>query len=270
MKDLLRTEIIAGIDEVGRGPLAGPVVTAAVILLHPINGLADSKILTKRRREELYPVIMSQALVGIGAASVREIDQLNILQATLLAMRRSVARLPRTPTLALVDGNQNPGLGIRTELVIKGDATVPEISAASIVAKVVRDRLILREFETPLPPPPPPPLSPPPRVRPPPRPLPPRPPRPPPLPALTWGSPSSPLPATKGPRRATPSRQARGARATTAKRPPPPRRPRAAGTARRACSRAATAGGCRSEVGTIRAREAGGLWEGGRGVPPRC
>jgi len=142
MKDLLATEIIAGIDEVGRGPLAGPVVTAAVILLHPINGLADSKILTKRRREELYPVIMSQALVGIGAASVREIDQLNILQATLLAMRRSVARLPRTPTLALVDGNQNPGLGIRTELVIKGDATVPEISAASIVAKVVRDRLM--------------------------------------------------------------------------------------------------------------------------------
>ena len=147
MNDLFRREIIVGIDEVGRGPLAGPVVTAAVILPHAIDGLADSKVLTKRRREALFPVSMAQALVGVGAASVREIDQLNILQATLLAMRRAVSRLPRgpaalTPTLALVDGNQNPGLGMPTELVVKGDATVPEISAASIVAKVVRDRLM--------------------------------------------------------------------------------------------------------------------------------
>ena len=142
MTDLFRTEIVAGIDEVGRGPLAGPVVTAAVILPTAIEGLADSKALSEKRREALFPVIMEQALVGIGAASVREIDQLNILQATLLAMRRAVARLPRTPTLAMVDGNQNPGLGIRTELVIKGDSKVPEISAASIVAKVIRDRLM--------------------------------------------------------------------------------------------------------------------------------
>ena len=144
MNTLFHREIVAGIDEVGRGPLAGPVVTAAVILPTPIEGLADSKALTKRRREALFPQIMSQALVGLGAASVREIDQLNILQATLLAMRRAVARLPQTPTLALVDGNQNPGLGLRTELVIKGDATVPEISAASIVAKVIRDRLMTK------------------------------------------------------------------------------------------------------------------------------
>ena len=144
MSTLFHREIVAGIDEVGRGPLAGPVVTAAVILPTPIEGLADSKALTKRRREALFPQIMSQALVGLGAASVREIDQLNILQATLLAMRRAVARLPQTPTLALVDGNQNPGLGLRTELVIKGDATVPEISAASIVAKVIRDRLMTK------------------------------------------------------------------------------------------------------------------------------
>ena len=142
MKDLFRTEIVAGIDEVGRGPLAGPVVTAAVILPEAIKGLADSKALSEKRREALFPVIMEQALVGIGAASVREIDHLNILQATMLAMRRAVERLPKTPTLAMVDGNQNPGLGIRTELVIKGDSKIPEILAASIVAKVIRDRLM--------------------------------------------------------------------------------------------------------------------------------
>ena len=144
MSDLFHSEIVAGIDEVGRGPLAGPVLTAAVILPHTIEGLADSKTLTRRRREALFPMIMAEAVVGIGAASVREIDQLNILQATLLAMRRAVLRLPHAPTLALVDGNQNPGLGIPTKLVIKGDATVPEISAASIVAKVVRDRLMAK------------------------------------------------------------------------------------------------------------------------------
>lgn len=142
MTDLFGSEIIAGIDEVGRGPLAGPVVTAAVILPKPIVGLADSKTLSKKRREALFPQIMSQALVGIGAASVCEIDQLNILHATMLAMRRAVLRLPAVPTLALVDGNQNPGLGLRTELIVKGDSKVPEISAASIVAKVIRDRLM--------------------------------------------------------------------------------------------------------------------------------
>lgn len=144
MNDLFGSDIVVGVDEVGRGPLAGPVVTAAVVLPTPIDGLADSKTLSAKKREALFAEIMAKAKVGIGAASVREIDQLNILQATLLAMRRAVARVPAAPTLALVDGNQNPGLGFRTELIIKGDAKVPEISAASIIAKVVRDRLMTR------------------------------------------------------------------------------------------------------------------------------
>ena len=144
MNDLFGSDIVVGVDEVGRGPLAGPVVTAAVVLPTPIDGLADSKTLSAKKREALVAEIMAKAKVGIGAASVREIDQLNILQATLLAMRRAVARVPAAPTLALVDGNQNPGLGFRTELIIKGDAKVPEISAASIIAKVVRDRLMTR------------------------------------------------------------------------------------------------------------------------------
>ena len=144
MSGLFERDIIVGVDEVGRGPLAGPVVAAAVVLPVAIEGLADSKALSAKRRESLFIEIMAKAKVGLGAASVREIDQLNILQATLLAMRRAVARVPAEPTLALVDGNQNPGLGFRTELIIKGDAKVPEISAASIVAKVVRDRLMVR------------------------------------------------------------------------------------------------------------------------------
>lgn len=144
MSDLFGSDIIVGVDEVGRGPLAGPVVTAAVVLPTPIQGLADSKALSAKKREALFSEIMDKAHVGVGAASVHEIDQLNILHATLLAMRRAVARVPASPTLALVDGNQNPGLGFRTELVIKGDAKIPEISAASIVAKVIRDRLMAR------------------------------------------------------------------------------------------------------------------------------
>lgn len=144
MSDLFGSDIIVGVDEVGRGPLAGPVVTAAVVLPTPIQGLADSKALSAKKREALFSEIMEKAHVGVGAASVREIDQLNILHATLLAMRRAVARVPASPTLAMVDGNQNPGLGFRTELVIKGDAKIPEISAASIVAKVIRDRLMAR------------------------------------------------------------------------------------------------------------------------------
>ena len=141
MTDLFGSEIIAGIDEVGRGPLAGPVVTAAVILPKPIVGLADSKTLSKKRREALFPQIMSQALVGIGAASVCEIDQLNILHATMLAMRRAVEGLRLKPSLVQVDGNRVPPLAVPAQAIVKGDAKVQAISAASILAKVHRDRL---------------------------------------------------------------------------------------------------------------------------------
>ncbi len=132
---------VAGVDEAGRGPLAGPVVAAAVIL-DPANtpaGLADSKTLSEKRREALAPLIRQSAAVGVGAASVEEIDTLNILQASLLAMRRAVAALPRPPAVCLVDGNQDPRLSCRTELVIKGDARSLSIAAASIIAKTVRD-----------------------------------------------------------------------------------------------------------------------------------
>lgn len=136
--------LVAGVDEAGRGPLAGPVVAAAVILdeLHPIRGLADSKALTARRREQLFDEIRAKALcVCIAEASVEEIDRLNILQATLLAMRRAVEGLRLPPQLVLVDGNRLPVLKVPAEAVVKGDATVPAISAASILAKVWRDRL---------------------------------------------------------------------------------------------------------------------------------
>ena len=136
--------LIAGIDEVGRGPLAGPVVAAAVILLEPCAGLADSKLLSAERREELAAEVRRVAWIGLGAASVAEIDRLNILRASLLAMRRAVARLGCLPELALVDGDRMPELPCPAEAVIDGDATVPAISAASIVAKVARDRLMRR------------------------------------------------------------------------------------------------------------------------------
>jgi ribonuclease HII len=135
--------LIAGVDEAGRGPLAGPVVAAAVILddLHPIKGLADSKVLTARRREKLFDEIRAKALCcSIAEASVEEIESLNILQATLLAMRRAVEGLRLTPRLVLVDGNRLPVLDMRCEAIVKGDALVPAISAASILAKVHRDR----------------------------------------------------------------------------------------------------------------------------------
>jgi len=137
---------IAGVDEAGRGPLAGPVVAAAVILdeLQPIAGLADSKVLTERRRRELAGQIRQQALAwAIGSASVDEIDRLNILQASLLAMQRAVQALALTPELALVDGNQAPTLACRVQTVVQGDALIPVISAASILAKVTRDTLML-------------------------------------------------------------------------------------------------------------------------------
>jgi ribonuclease HII len=135
--------LVAGVDEVGRGPLAGPVVTAAVILdpARPIEGLADSKILTEAKREALYDIITRDALAwSLGRAEVEEIDRLNILQATMLAMQRAVAALDPQPQHVVVDGNRCPVLPCTSEAVIKGDATVPAISAASIIAKVTRDR----------------------------------------------------------------------------------------------------------------------------------
>lgn len=140
--DTDETQWLAGIDEAGRGPLAGPVV-AAVVVLDPrdkIDGLTDSKKLTAKRREVLALEIRARAFAwGIGRASVEEIDQLNILQATLLAMQRAVGRLPRLPLRAFVDGNQCPALDCETEAVVGGDRTVPAISAASILAKTARD-----------------------------------------------------------------------------------------------------------------------------------
>ncbi|WP_028605665.1 ribonuclease HII [Ottowia thiooxydans] len=135
--------LVAGVDEAGRGPLAGPVVAAAVILnpLRPILGLADSKQLSAKRRELLHDEIHAKALCcSIAQASVEEIDSLNILQATLLAMRRAVEGLRLPPVKVLIDGNQLPKLPVLAEAVVGGDALVAEISAASILAKVYRDR----------------------------------------------------------------------------------------------------------------------------------
>lgn len=135
--------LIAGVDEAGRGPLVGPVVAAAVILddLNPIKGLADSKKLTPARREKLFDEIRAKALCcSVAQASVQEIEELNILQATMLAMRRAVEGLRLKPKLVLVDGNRLPVLDIRAEAIVQGDALVPTISAASILAKVTRDR----------------------------------------------------------------------------------------------------------------------------------
>ncbi|OYU44885.1 MAG: ribonuclease HII [Burkholderiales bacterium PBB4] len=138
--------LVAGVDEAGRGPLAGPVVAAAVILdeRQPISGLNDSKKLTALRREKLFDEIRAKALCcSIAQASVQEIDALNILQATMLAMRRAVEGLRLVPGLVLVDGNRLPVLKVRGEAIVKGDALVPAISAASILAKVTRDRWCL-------------------------------------------------------------------------------------------------------------------------------
>jgi ribonuclease HII len=135
--------LIAGVDEAGRGPLAGPVVAAAVILdeKNPIHGLADSKKLTALRREKLFDEIRAKALCcSIAEASVEEIDRLNILQATMLAMRRAVEGLRLKPAKVLIDGNRIPVMDVLAEAIVKGDALVPAISAASILAKVSRDR----------------------------------------------------------------------------------------------------------------------------------
>lgn len=144
-------ELVAGVDEVGRGPLCGPVVAAAVILNpnRPIIGLADSKKLTVKHREALFEEICRCAIGwSVAQASVEEIDQLNILQATLLAMQRAVTGLSVQPKLALIDGNRCPILSMPANAIIKGDATVPSIAAASILAKVTRDRMMkeLDEF----------------------------------------------------------------------------------------------------------------------------
>jgi ribonuclease HII len=135
---------VAGIDEAGRGPWAGPVVAAAVIL-DPDNipaGLNDSKKLSAKRREALYDPIMLSATVGVGEASVGEIDAMNILEATMLAMRRASANLALLPAHVLVDGNRDPGLHIPTTCMVKGDARSLSIAAASIIAKVTRDRIM--------------------------------------------------------------------------------------------------------------------------------
>ena len=135
--------LMAGVDEAGRGPLMGPVVAAAVILdeLNPIKGLADSKKLTPLKREKLYDEIRAKALCfSVAQASVEEIDTLNILQATMLAMKRAVEGLRLKPHKVLVDGNRLPVLTMLSEAIVKGDGLVPAISAASILAKVHRDR----------------------------------------------------------------------------------------------------------------------------------
>lgn len=141
---------IAGLDEVGRGPLAGPVVSAAVVLdLDNVpEGLADSKALTAQKREALFTEILATAKVGIASVSHAEIDIINIRQASLLAMCRAMAALPCTPDMALVDGNDPPRLPCATEAIVKGDSSIASIAAASIVAKVVRDRMMARLAET--------------------------------------------------------------------------------------------------------------------------
>lgn len=139
--------IICGIDEAGRGPLAGPVCAAACVLPAglELEGLNDSKKLSEKRREALYDQITAQALAwAVCLVDEKTIDEINILQATFRAMRGAVSKLSLTPNLCLVDGNLDPGLGLPTKTVVKGDATCASIAAASILAKVTRDRLMLR------------------------------------------------------------------------------------------------------------------------------
>ncbi|MFZ6844938.1 ribonuclease HII [Undibacterium sp. RuTC16W] len=138
-------EVICGVDEAGRGPLAGPVMAAAVILdpLHPIAGLRDSKKLSEQKRDQLAIEIKQYALAwAIAECSEEEIDRLNILQATMLAMRRAVEALKIQPTLALIDGNRCPVMSVRSEAIVKGDDKVQAISAASILAKTARDHAL--------------------------------------------------------------------------------------------------------------------------------
>jgi len=142
--------LTAGVDEVGRGPLAGPVVAAAVILDpdRPIQGLADSKKLSEKKREYLYPIIKESALsYSVALATVEEIDEINILQASLLAMKRAIEGLSIVPEHVLVDGNKAPDISISVDTIIKGDSKIESISAASILAKVERDRMMVEYHE---------------------------------------------------------------------------------------------------------------------------
>lgn len=138
-------ETVCGVDEAGRGPLAGPVCAAAVILPRGLDipGLNDSKKLTAKRREALYDIITEQSLAyGIAFASEQEIDEINILQATFLAMERAMAQLAPPPELALIDGNRSKDFGLPVRTIVKGDSLSASIAAASILAKVTRDRLM--------------------------------------------------------------------------------------------------------------------------------
>ena len=142
--------LLCGVDEAGRGPLAGPVCAAAVMLPrgHVIKGLNDSKKLTEKRREELYDVIRSESIsFGIAFASVEEIETLNILGATFAAMNRAIAQLSPAPELALIDGNRTKGIEVPARCVVKGDARCADIAAASVLAKVTRDRYMLEMAE---------------------------------------------------------------------------------------------------------------------------
>ena len=143
-------KVICGVDEAGRGPLAGPVCAAAVILPPhlEIPGLTDSKQLTDKKRRELFPVIREQAIAyGIGYASEQEIDEINILQATFLAMQRALDQLAVRPDLALIDGNREKNFGLPVKTVVKGDSLSANIAAASVLAKVSRDDLMLEMAE---------------------------------------------------------------------------------------------------------------------------
>ena len=146
IEDSLGLNVICGVDEAGRGPLAGPVCAAAVILPEhlQIPGLTDSKKLTDKKRRELFPVIQQQAIAyGIGLASEAEIDEINILQATFLAMRRALEQLTVLPEIALIDGNRETDFGLPVKTVVKGDSLSANIAAASVLAKVTRDNIMV-------------------------------------------------------------------------------------------------------------------------------
>ena len=146
IEDSLGLNVICGVDEAGRGPLAGPVCAAAVILPEhlQIPGLNDSKKLTDKKRRELFPVIQQQAIAyGIGLASEAEIDEINILQATFLAMRRALGQLTVLPEIALIDGNRETDFGLPVKTVVKGDSLSANIAAASVLAKVTRDNIMV-------------------------------------------------------------------------------------------------------------------------------